>query len=139
MYAGIGCILLPIESLAGFREFWIVRCPWRVWHYEYTSPSLFSLKLHHGDPHPYIRIAMASTAKPPDPMPCALTAVLLPESRAHGCHMQKTLFPGPAPRVHAGHTCSARACVHGALMRRGRASGVQAKPWVPGGGAWHRG
>jgi len=23
-----------IESLAGFREFWIVRCPWRVWHYE---------------------------------------------------------------------------------------------------------
>ena len=45
-------------------------------------------------------IAMASTAKPPDPMPCrmpcALAAVLLPESRAHGCHMQKTLFPGPA-------------------------------------------
>jgi len=27
---------------------------------------------------------MASTPKPPDPMPCALAAVLLPESRAHG-------------------------------------------------------
>ena len=38
-------------------------------------------------------ITMVSTAKPPDPMSCALAAVLLPESRAHGCHMQKTLFP----------------------------------------------
>jgi hypothetical protein len=46
-------------------------------------------------------IAMASTAKPPDPMPCALAAILLPESRAHGCHMQKTLFPGTY-WVHAG-------------------------------------
>ena len=44
-------------------------------------------------------IAMASTAKPPYPMPCALAAVLLPESRAHGCHMQKTLFPGQAAHV----------------------------------------
>ena len=41
-------------------------------------------------------IAMTSTPKPPDPMPCALAAVLLQESRAHGCQMQKTLFPGPA-------------------------------------------
>ncbi len=27
-------------------------------------------------------------------MPCALTAILLPESRAHGCHMLQTWFPG---------------------------------------------
>ena len=39
-------------------------------------------------------IAMASTAKPPDPMPCALAAILLPESLAPACHMRKTLFPG---------------------------------------------
>ncbi len=41
-------------------------------------------------------ITMASTAKHPDPMPCALASILWPELRAHGCHMQKTLFPGPA-------------------------------------------
>jgi hypothetical protein len=52
----------------------------------------FTTALHAVTPrHP---IAMTSTAKPPDPMPCALAAVLLPESRAHGCHMQKTLFTG---------------------------------------------
>ena len=27
-------------------------------------------------------------------MPCALTAILLPESLAHGCHMLQTWFPG---------------------------------------------
>ena len=26
-------------------------------------------------------------------MPCALTAILLPKSRAHGCHMLQTWFP----------------------------------------------
>ena len=26
--------ITSIESLVGFREFWIVMCPWRVWHYE---------------------------------------------------------------------------------------------------------
>ena len=26
-------------------------------------------------------------------MPCALTAILLPESLAHGCHMLQTWFP----------------------------------------------
>jgi hypothetical protein len=46
-------------------------------------------------------IDMASTAKPPDPMPCALAAILLPESRAPTCHMRKTLFPGTF-WVHAG-------------------------------------
>jgi len=43
-------------------------------------------KIVPGAPRPPIAI-MASTAKPPDPMPCALAAVLLPESRAHGCHI----------------------------------------------------
>jgi hypothetical protein len=28
------CSITSIVSLAGFREFWIVRCPWRVLHYE---------------------------------------------------------------------------------------------------------
>jgi hypothetical protein len=56
----------------------------------------------HGDPRRDIRcsIAMASTAKPPDPMPCALAVILLPESRAPVCHTRKTLFPGQA-----SHTC----------------------------------
>jgi hypothetical protein len=39
-------------------------------------------------------ITMASTAETPDPMPCALAAILLPESCARGCRMQKGLFPG---------------------------------------------
>ena len=39
-------------------------------------------------------ITMASTAEPPDPMPCALAAILLPESRAPVCHTRKPLFPG---------------------------------------------
>jgi hypothetical protein len=43
---------------------------------------------------------MASTAKPPDPMPWALAAILLPESRPPACHMRKTLFPGQV-----SHTC----------------------------------
>ena len=30
-------------------------------------------------------IAMASTAKPPAPMPCALAVILLPESLATAC------------------------------------------------------
>ena len=47
----------------------------------------------------YRHVNMVSTANPSDPMPCALASVLLPESRMHGCHMQKTLFPGPAPHV----------------------------------------
>ncbi len=39
-------------------------------------------------------ITMASTAEPPDPMPCALAAILLPESCVRSCRMQKGLFPG---------------------------------------------
>jgi len=72
-------------------------------------------------------IAMASTAKPPDPMPCALAAILLPESRAHGCHMQKTLFPGTY-WVHTGE------CVLGPFLRAGwvrrGCAGVWAAAWV---------
>ena len=61
-------------------------------------------------------IDMASTAKPPDPMSCALSAVLFPESRAHGYHMEKTLFPGPAPHARGGvrdrpvPACRVRSC-----------------------------
>jgi len=47
---------------------------------------------------------MASTAKPPDPMTCALAAILLTESRAPTCHMRKTLFPGTF-WVYAGCGC----------------------------------
>jgi hypothetical protein len=36
------------------------------------------------------------------------------------------------PGMRAGRACSARDCVRGALMRRGRAAGVGAAPWVPG-------
>jgi hypothetical protein len=39
-------------------------------------------------------IAVSSTAEPPDPMPCALAAILLPASRARGCHMQRGLCVG---------------------------------------------
>jgi hypothetical protein len=69
-------------------------------------------------------VAMASTAKPPDPMPSsgALAAVLLPESRAHGCHMQKTLFPGT-------YWVHARTCVLGPCLHAGCASAS----WVRGG------
>jgi hypothetical protein len=75
----------------------------------------------------HVQIAMASTAKPPDPMPCALAAILLPESRAHGCHMQKTLFPGTY-WVHTGE------CVLGPFLRAGwvrrGCAGVWAAAWV---------
>ena len=45
-------------------------------------------------------VDMASTTNPPHSMPCALAAALLPGSRAHGCRVQKTLFPGPALYEH---------------------------------------
>jgi hypothetical protein len=67
-------------------------------------------------------VATASTSKPPDPMSCALSAVLLPESRAHGCHMQKTLFPGT-------YWVHARTCVLGPCLHTGCASAA----WVRGG------
>jgi len=67
-------------------------------------------------------ITMASTAEPPDPLSCALAAILLPESRAHGCHMQKGLFPGTYC-VHTG------TCVFGPFLRVGCVGAV----WVRGG------
>jgi hypothetical protein len=64
-------------------------------------------------------IDMSSTAKPPYPMPCTLDVILLPESRVHGCHMQKTLFPGTY-WVHTGE------CVLGQFLRAGCAGAT----WV---------
>ncbi len=57
-------------------------------------------------------ITMASTAEPPDPIPCALAAILLPASHAPGCSMERGLFPG---------ACWVRAetCVFGPFMRTG--------------------
>jgi len=79
---------------------------------------------------------MASTANPPDPMPCALVAILLPESGAHGCHMQKTLFPARVcvlgPCLHAG--CARAAWV--GVGSRGNdlgAGGLCLAPLVGGG------
>ncbi len=34
-------------------------------------------------------------------------------------------------------TCSGRACMQGALIRRERTEGVETTPWVPGGNVWH--
>jgi hypothetical protein len=69
-------------------------------------------------------ISTVSTANPPNPMPCALAVVLLPESRTVDI-CRKPCFRGRT-RMYAGNTCSARVCVRGALMRRGRATGVGA-------------
>jgi hypothetical protein len=67
-------------------------------------------------------ITMASTAEPPDPMPCALAAILLPASRARGCSIQRGLFPG-ACWVRAG------TCVFGPFMHVGCAGAA----WMRGG------
>jgi len=81
---------------------------------------------------------MASTANPPDPMPCALAAVLLPESRARTAAIYRKPCFLDRPHMYAGHTCSARAYIQGALSRRGGAT-----PWVRltprvGGVSWSR-
>ena len=65
---------------------------------------------------------MASMAEPPDPMPCALAAILLPALRAHGCHIQKGLFPGT-------YWVHARTCVFGPFLRAGCAGAS----WMRGG------
>ena len=85
-------------------------------------------------------IAMASTAKPPDPMPCALAAILLPESSAPACHMRKTLFPGTF-WVHAGcgcvravPACGVCGCCVGARRETGQRHGCgEAVPGDAGG------
>jgi len=67
-------------------------------------------------------ITMASTAEPPDPIPCALAVILLPASHASGCGMQRDLFPG---------TCwvCAETCVFGPFMR----TGCVGASWMRGG------
>jgi len=89
-------------------------------------------------------IAMASTAKPLDPMSCALAAVLLPESRAHGCHVQKPLFPGPTPHVRGAYVlgpCLRAGCAQAAWAGGGSRSdalGAGRRCLAPrvGGGRW---
>ena len=84
-------------------------------------------------------IAMASTTKPPDPMPCALAAILLPESRARTAAIcKKACFRGPTGCM-PGRVRSDSSCVRGARVRRGCAAGAWAASWVRGGGAWRRG
>jgi hypothetical protein len=90
-------------------------------------------------------IAMASTGKSPDPIPCALAAVLLPGSHAHCYHMQKTLFPGRARITVRGAyvlgPCLRAGCAHAAWTVYGsRSDSLGAgrrclAPWV-GGGRW---
>jgi hypothetical protein len=79
-------------------------------------------------------IVMSSTAKTPDPMSCALAAVLLPELRAHGCHMQKTLFPAPHARwgvcARPVPACRVHSCGEGGRRESDRRSGCQEA--VPG-------
>jgi len=84
-------------------------------------------------------ITMASTDKPPDPMPCALAALLLPDSCARGYHMRKTLFPGSALAIMRGRACPGRACTRGTLVRRAWAAGAGTTAWVRGVGTWRRG
>ena len=85
-------------------------------------------------------IDMVSTTNPPDPMPCALAAILLAESRAHGCHMQKTMFPGPDLRVcdsvrpRAVPACGVRKCGVGESLESGQRHGCrEAVPDTTGG------
>ncbi len=52
-------------------------------------------------------------------MPCALAAALLPGSHAHGCRVQKTLFPGSAlhesGRAREQGACKPAACALAAV------------------------
>ena len=60
---------------------------------------------------------MASTAKPPDPMPCALAAALLPGSPAFGCRARKGWFSGPIWERTDDSVCGRRGgarCAHAA-------------------------
>jgi hypothetical protein len=86
-------------------------------------------------------ITMVSTAKPPDPMSCALAAILLPESLANGCHMQKTMFSRPSlracddTRLRAVHACGVRKCDVGERRESGQRHGCRkAVPDTTGGG-----
>jgi hypothetical protein len=84
-------------------------------------------------------ITMASTAEPPDPMPCALAVILLPVSRARGCRMQRGLFQGACcacrdVRVQAAHACGVRGCGVDARREHGHQHGCgEAVPGDAGG------
>ena len=84
-------------------------------------------------------ITMASTAEPPDPMPCALAVILLPVSRARGCRMQRGLFQGAYcacrdVRVRAAHACGVRGCGVDARREHGHQHGCgEAVPGDAGG------
>jgi len=79
-------------------------------------------------------ITMASTAEPPNPIPCALAAILLPEAAI----CKKACFRGLSGCMQ-GRVCSGRSYVRGARVRRGCAAGAWAAAWVRGGGVWRRG
>jgi hypothetical protein len=79
-------------------------------------------------------IAMASTAKPPDPMPQSYC-----QSRARTAAIyRKPCFRGPTGCMR-GRVCSGRSCMRGAQVRRVCTAGVWATTWVRGGGTWSRG
>ena len=84
-------------------------------------------------------ITMASTAEPPDPMPCALAVILLPVSGARGCRMQRGLFQGACcacrdVRVRAAHACGVRGCGVDARREHGHQHGCgEAVPGDAGG------
>ena len=84
-------------------------------------------------------ITMASTAEPPNPIPCALASILLPESRARPPAIcGKPCFRGRPPYM---QRCAflGRACTRGAIMRRASTTGAGATTWVRGVCAWRRG
>jgi len=73
-------------------------------------------------------------------MPCALAAILLPESVAAARlpYAENNVFQA-SPACIRRRAPSGRAWMRGAQVRRGWAAGVGATTWVQGGGAWHRG
>jgi hypothetical protein len=69
-------------------------------------------------------IVMASTAKPPDPMPCALSAVLLPESRTRLSYAENPVsgnLPYCARPRPSRHSPASRRCVLSSHSRPARA------------------
>ena len=90
-------------------------------------------------------IAMASTAKPPNPMPCALASILLSESRARPPDIcGKPCFRGPTgcilgvdafgPFLRAGYTGAA--WVRGGSLGRGMRAGRRCLAPRVGGESW---
>ena len=61
---------------------------------------------------PRHHITMASTAKPPDPMSCALAALLFPESRARGCPSRSGSRSGSRQGYAPSHSSSSHRGSH---------------------------